>query len=165
MVGIEPDEASASAATGRMDKVLNTTVENALGSLVGQSFDTIVFNDVLEHLINPYKILSSYKSLLASNGQVIASIPNILHYHEFLNILFQKDWQYQEAGILDKTHLRFFTKKSILRMFEETGYQVDQIIGLSPTPSKKMALISVFSLGYFSEMRFPQFAVIASARK
>lgn len=165
VVGIEPDEASASAAAGRMDKVLNTTVEIALGSLTDQTFDTIVFNDVLEHLINPYQVLSSCKSLLTSNGQVIASIPNILHYHEFLNILFQKDWKYEEAGIMDKTHLRFFTKKSMIRMFEDNGYQVDKVVGLSPTPSKKMTLISIFSFGYFSEMRYPQFAIIASVRK
>lgn len=165
VTGIEPDVAAASTAAERMDRVFNTTIELALDKLAGNKFDTIVFNDVLEHLQNPDRILSNCKAFLNTGGCIVASIPNILHYQEFLNILFKKDWKYEEAGIMDKTHLRFFTKKSIIRMFDEAGYAVDKIVGLSPTPSKKMTLLSIFSFGYFSEMRYPQFAVVASLKK
>jgi 2-polyprenyl-3-methyl-5-hydroxy-6-metoxy-1,4-benzoquinol methylase len=162
--GIEPVEEPALEAEKVLDKVVLGLFDEALPQ-INRTFDVVCFNDVLEHMPNPWDALKKTKNLLNENGVVIASLPNILHYQEFLDILFKKDWKYEEAGIMDKTHLRFFTKRSIVRMFEECGYSVLEIKGLDPTPSKKMSLISLFTFGYFSEMRYPQFAVKAQPAK
>jgi 2-polyprenyl-3-methyl-5-hydroxy-6-metoxy-1,4-benzoquinol methylase len=158
--GIEPVREPALEAQKVLDKVVIGLFDEALPQITGK-FDAVCFNDVLEHMPDPWDALHKTKNLLNQNGVVIASMPNILHYQEFLDILFKKDWKYKEAGIMDKTHLRFFTKKSIVRMFEDCGYSILEIKGLDPTPSKKMTLISFLTFGYLSEMRYPQFAIKA----
>lgn len=158
--GIEPVSAAAVNAAKILDKVFTGIFEDVVPQ-IDRKFDLICFNDVLEHMADPYSALKTCHSLLNPNGIISASIPNILHYHEFLNILKNKDFEYADAGIMDKTHLRFFTRKSMIRMFEEAGYEVITIKGLDPTPSKKMTLISLLSFGYLSEMRYPQFLIQA----
>lgn len=159
--GVEPVSSAAQEAAKLIDKTFVGLYDTQMISDIQRQFDAICFNDVLEHMPDPYTILQASKQLLKPDGVIIASLPNILHYHEFSNILFKKDFRYAEAGIMDKTHLRFFTRKSIIRMFEEAGLRIEKVVGLDPTPSKKMSLISLLSFGYFSEMRYPQFAVIA----
>lgn len=161
--GIEPVAEAAAAATKVLDKVFTGFFEAAVPQ-IDRKFDLICFNDVLEHMADPWSCLNTTKALLNEGGMVIASMPNILHYHEFFEILFQKDWKYTEAGIMDKTHLRFFTRKSMIRMFNECHYKVVSVTGLDPTPSKKMSLLSLLSFGYFDEMRYPQFAVQATLK-
>ncbi|BDA72847.1 hypothetical protein CAL7716_070130 [Calothrix sp. PCC 7716] len=91
-----------------------------------QKFDVAVFGDVLEHLRNPWKVLEDTKSILQSGGYVVASIPNIAHGAIRLALL-QGKFEYTQFGILDNTHLRFFTKKTIQELFETTGYLVKGI--------------------------------------
>jgi hypothetical protein len=113
---------------------------------------------------DPYSALKATHRLLAKDGLVIASMPNILHYQEFLEILTKRDFRYTDAGIMDRTHMRWFTKKSMQRMFEEADFEVKDVIGLDPTPSKKMTMISLLSFGYLNEMRYPQFAIKAVSK-
>ncbi|MGR6546014.1 methyltransferase domain-containing protein [Paenibacillus tundrae] len=84
-------------------------------------YDYILFADVLEHLKHPKVILEKCKDLLNINGQVIASIPNMAHSSIVFNLL-KGDYNYQNIGLLDNTHLKFYTKKSIVQLFEESGY-------------------------------------------
>lgn len=86
-------------------------------------FDYIIFGDVLEHLQNPWQVLEKMKCYLKADGYFLASIPNIAHYSILYDLLNGK-WQYQEAGILDKTHLRFFTWQTIIDMFQGAGYKI-----------------------------------------
>jgi 2-polyprenyl-3-methyl-5-hydroxy-6-metoxy-1,4-benzoquinol methylase len=162
--GIEPAQGPALEAKKILDHVVVGLFDEAYPQ-VNRTFDVVCFNDVLEHMPDPWDALQKTKKLIREGGIVMASMPNILHYQEFMDILIRKDWKYAEAGIMDKTHLRFFTKKSMIRMFEESGYSVLQIQGLDPTPSKKMSLISLLSFGYLSEMRYPQFVVKAEPKR
>ena len=157
--GVEPMEAPAFAASKKLDKVFNAFFNDALS--IDRQFDAITFNDVLEHMPDPWSVLKKCRSLLSDNGSIVASIPNILYFHDFIGMLLSKDWKYEEAGIFDKTHLRFFTKKSIIRLFEESGYQVTSIEGIRPTDSKKFTLFNLATLGYWKEAQFLQFAVTA----
>lgn len=91
-----------------------------------QKFDVAVFGDVLEHLRNPWKVLEDTKHILKPGGYVVASIPNIAHGAIRLALL-QGKFEYTQFGILDNTHLRFFTKKTIEDLFETTGYSVKAI--------------------------------------
>jgi 2-polyprenyl-3-methyl-5-hydroxy-6-metoxy-1,4-benzoquinol methylase len=87
-------------------------------------FDVAVFGDVLEHLRNPWKVLEKTQQLLKSEGYVVASIPNIAHGAIRL-ALWQGKFEYTELGILDSTHLRFFTRKTVEELFESSGYFID----------------------------------------
>jgi hypothetical protein len=92
-----------------------------------EPFDCIVFNDVLEHMIDPWSVLATTRSLLSARGVVVASIPNIRHVSVLLPLLVRGRWSYMEWGVLDRTHLRFFTRRSMISMFEGAGYRVTHI--------------------------------------
>ncbi|MEM7716783.1 MAG: class I SAM-dependent methyltransferase, partial [Cyanobacteria bacterium P01_A01_bin.68] len=91
-----------------------------------EKYDVAVFGDILEHLRNPWKILEATRNLLQPQGYVIASIPNIAHGAIRLALL-QGKFEYKPLGILDNTHLRFFTRKTVEQLFEDSGYFIDKI--------------------------------------
>ncbi len=93
---------------------------------VDHTFDFIIFSDVLEHLYFPKKPLSESLRLLKENGRILASIPNIAHGSIILQLLNGR-FEYQSQGLLDNTHIRFFTKSSIYSLFQETGYKIDHL--------------------------------------
>lgn len=124
--GIELDENSAKIAKTFADvRVVN--IEDAdLGYKEG-FFDYIIFADVLEHLYNPLRSLKKIKKYLKKDGYIIASIPNVLNYTVILDLL-RGNWTYSDAGILDRTHLRFFTLKEVVKLFGEAEYINENIL-------------------------------------
>lgn len=92
-------------------------------------FDYILFGDVLEHLKNPGQTLRRLKPFLKKNGRIIASIPNVMHMSVIVG-LWKGTAAYQKSGILDETHLRFFTFKTALELFEKTGFQIEKTEGI-----------------------------------
>jgi 2-polyprenyl-3-methyl-5-hydroxy-6-metoxy-1,4-benzoquinol methylase len=159
--GIEPDSNAAAIASTRLDRVINGVFSADVPELSGQTFDAICFNDVLEHLANPEKALLECKTLLAENGAVIASLPNILFFYQISKILIEQDWKYEDAGIMDNTHLRFFTKKSIVRMFESAGYNVNKIEGINASYGFKFKVANFLTAGWLTDWKYVQFAVQA----
>lgn len=160
--GIEPSKVAAKLAAPKLDKVINGLFSQDLPELAGQKFDVIFFNDVLEHLVNPDEILTQCHSLLNKNGYIIASIPNIRWYPVILSLLRYKDFEYQNSGVMDKTHMRFFTAKSMVRMFEDAGYKVLKIEGINKDKFFKVFNIINFLLFNTQEdMKYPQFVVVA----
>jgi len=123
VVGVEynPD-AAAIAARWAPIHVLDIEQPGAFQDC-GSGFDVIVFGDVLEHLHDPQGTLECVKGLLSPSGVVLVSVPNIAHYSVRLSLL-QGKFDYTENGLLDRTHLRFFTMRSALRMFQQAGYYV-----------------------------------------
>lgn len=126
--GVEPDAAAIQAADV-LDRVFHQPFDSSI-DFGGKKFDLIVFNDVLEHLIDPWQTLSHAKSLLSQGGRILASIPNVQCYTVVKKLVFNGTFQYESSGILDKTHLRFFTKKSIRDLFEQCGLDVELIEGM-----------------------------------
>jgi 2-polyprenyl-3-methyl-5-hydroxy-6-metoxy-1,4-benzoquinol methylase len=124
--GIESNELSYRIALQKLDVVYKTDLnkEETPFNNITEKYDLLLFLDVLEHLINPYKVLEQSKNLLKDNGKVIISLPNARHYTLLFPLLFKNEWEYQEQGVLDKTHLRFFTYKSALRLIDKAGYKV-----------------------------------------
>ena len=163
--GVEPDYDSFLVAGKKLDKVYHGSFEDVYNNLPLSAFDVIIFNDVLEHMVDPWKILEMSKKLLNQEGVIVASIPNFLYFHEFLNFILNKNFDYQKAGIFDKTHLRFFTKKSIVEMFKGLDYQLLSLEGIHPTDSKKFKLFNLLTLGYYHEMKFLQYGVQAKPLK
>ncbi len=92
-----------------------------------EQFDCILYPDILEHLKDPWGVIRSHLNLLAPNGVMIASIPNIRHIYILKDLILKGTWTYQDMGILDRTHLRFFTKKEMIRLFEQANLRVIQI--------------------------------------
>ncbi len=122
--GIELVESAGRKAEQVLDKVIISPVEKAIDQLPNNYFDTIIFADVLEHLIEPQEVLSKILSKLKEGGEIIASIPNIRHW-SIIKMLLEGNWQYAQYGLLDRTHLRFFTKNSINELFASAGFSAE----------------------------------------
>lgn len=163
--GIEYMESEAKVAATVLDKVFSGPCENALDKLPDHYFDAIYFNDVLEHLVDPYAVLDIMKTKLSPNGVVISSIPNVRFFKTFLKVIFQKDWKYEDYGIMDKTHLRFFTNKSIVRMYEELGYEIIKHEPINKSKSLKPIIINIFMLFSQMDIRVLQYATVAKVKK
>jgi len=89
-------------------------------------YDVIILGDILEHLEYPDKILSKLKENLNKDGYVVISLPNIVNIYPRLKILFGH-FDYEETGIFDKTHLKFFTRKSLKELVSNTGYKIERL--------------------------------------
>ncbi|MBP5318527.1 MAG: class I SAM-dependent methyltransferase [Paludibacteraceae bacterium] len=131
-----------------------------LGELPDGYFDCIVFNDVLEHLAWPGKLLRKIRGKLGAGGCIVASIPNIRYIGVLVTgLLWHKDFCYTpEGGVLDDTHLRFFTRRSMRRLIEQSGYEVCSCQGIRPCKSWKEKLFIALSLGVLSDARYKCFA-------
>lgn len=163
--GIEINSIEAKEAQKKYHTVIVADVKTGIPQIPEKYFDAIYCNDVLEHLIDPYSTLQELQQKLNPKGVVISSIPNVRYFNNFINFLFKKEWRYEDSGILDRTHLRFFTKKSILRMFEEANYEILQIQGINGyDKSWKFKIINILTFGLISDTRYLQFAVIAKPK-
>ena len=107
-------------------------------------FDYVLAGDVLEHLKNPWEMVAKLRKLLRPEGRLIASLPNVMFFGNVFNLL-SGEWKYEDSGILDRTHLRFFTKKSIERMLLEAGLAVENIqaLGLTMSESDKKYVLEI----------------------
>jgi 2-polyprenyl-3-methyl-5-hydroxy-6-metoxy-1,4-benzoquinol methylase len=162
--GIELMEEEAKVAVDVLDKVFVGNCEKHIDGLPEGYFDVIYMNDVLEHLVDPYSVLETLKSKLAPNGIVISSIPNVRFFRTFSKVLFSKDWKYDEYGVMDKTHLRFFTGKSIRRMYEELGYSISTHEGINVTKSIRPILFNILFLFTQMDVRYVQYATVAKVK-
>lgn len=124
--GIEPVSTAATEARKRLDHVTEGQVEFALEGLEDGYFDCIVLADVLEHMVHPWSVLGQLKGKLVPGGKVIASIPNVRHW-SVLSSLIEGSWRYEREGLLDRTHLRFFTRQSIAELFAGAGLKVERV--------------------------------------
>ena len=124
--GIESDAANAERARRFCETVVVGDIENASdrAQLPGP-FDFVVFGDVLEHLRDPWTTLAQTRALLADDGRVIASIPNIAHWSARREIALGR-FPYAESGLFDRTHLRFFTLASARALAATAGYDVER---------------------------------------
>jgi 2-polyprenyl-3-methyl-5-hydroxy-6-metoxy-1,4-benzoquinol methylase len=159
--GIELMPDAAKEAQKVLDKVFCGPCEGFLETLPNDYFDAIYFNDVLEHLVNPYSVLKIIKEKLSENGVVISSIPNLRYYRIFKEIYFKESFEYKEDGVLDKTHLRFFTKKSIQKMYEDLGYEVMSHVGINGEKSMKPYIYNIPRFFKGMDMKHLQFATVA----
>jgi 2-polyprenyl-3-methyl-5-hydroxy-6-metoxy-1,4-benzoquinol methylase len=159
--GIEYMEPHGEDARKKLDKVFIGKCEDFIEDLPDGYFDVVYFNDVLEHLVDPYWVIEIIKTKLSKNGKIISSLPNVRFYKTFMRVLINKDWKYEDYGIMDRTHLRFFTKKSIRRMYEDLGFEVISHKGINESKSIKPYLFYVLTLFTQLDMRFVQFATVA----
>ena len=160
--GIEPNENAATKAKDVLDNVINNYFDAYIDIPKNQKFDCIFFNDVLEHLPEPESALRLAADFLTTNGVIVASIPNIRYYPCLLSILRYKDFKYVDTGVMDRTHLRFFTEKSMTRLFNESGYQIKVIEGINKNKFKYLSILNFLLFNKLNDMHFPQFAIVAT---
>ncbi|MEE7441366.1 class I SAM-dependent methyltransferase [Methylobacterium oryzae] len=127
VVGVEPHPERAEQARTEGLNVITGVYDQTFAQR-NEKFDYILFADVLEHLVDPAEMLREVKNSLAPDGRVLASIPNVAHWTVRAQLLFG-NFNYKPTGIMDATHLRWFTRRSVRRLFEAAGYEVEDIRG------------------------------------
>lgn len=172
--GIEPSP-SAEIARARLNYVFELTYDAAERDLPCSYFDLIVCNDVIEHMPDHDSFFARIGKHLAPNGVIMGSIPNVRFYSNLFGLLFEKDWQYRDAGILDRTHTRFFTEKSLKACLSRHGFVLNRFKGLTANISMggssrdrmyfwlSRALVHG-TFGSFSDIQYLQFGFQASFR-
>jgi 2-polyprenyl-3-methyl-5-hydroxy-6-metoxy-1,4-benzoquinol methylase len=123
--GVEISSEAAARAREILDDVYCGSVESPVPSSWPRP-DCVIFADVLEHLPDPWSVLRRYRAILGTGGKVVVSVPNIGHRSVVEGLLHGR-FEYVDAGILDRTHLRFFTRASAIDLLESTGFKVEQI--------------------------------------
>lgn len=162
--GVEPDADAAAVARERLDHVIADYFQ-AGNPIPDCYFDLITFNDSLEHMPDPGVALELCKSKLKPGGRIHCCVPNMRQIDNLEHLIFDRDWRYEEKGVRDRTHLRFFTEKSIVRLFRETGFRVVEAFGINETwwdpekPLRRM-LFRLFPK-FTGDMRHIQIVVIA----
>ena len=125
LYGVELNE-DAAAIAAPFAQILRMNVEKLDPADIPERFDYIIMGDVIEHLLNPWTAIRNMRELLVPGGSIIASIPNVAHISNLYNMLCGR-WTYEDCGLLDRTHFRFFTKSEIVKMFEEADLVIDDI--------------------------------------
>lgn len=165
--GVEPQADAAAIATPRLHRVLIGTYDAVRDALPCGYFDAVVCNDVIEHMQNHDMFLRQVRAHLAQGGVLIGSVPNMRHYRALFELLVLRDWHYRESGVLDRTHVRWFTARSLRRCLRDCGYEVERLDGLNggirfalsrqhlPQALFAWALI-LLSCGVWRDIRFMQ---------
>lgn len=125
VIGIEINPRAAEHARQYLDHVICAAIDDIdlARAVPGEKVSTVLLLDVLEHLYDPWRALARIRGWLAPGTRVLASVPNIRNL-AVLDELAAGRFQYAENGVLDVTHVRFFTRGELQRMFEETGFRV-----------------------------------------
>lgn len=130
VIGMEMSRDAAEAAAFRLDEVIVGDAEWLERDFAEADFDAIVCGDVLEHFCDPSAFLRRARGWLAPGGVLIASIPNARHFSVIAPLL-DGNWSYEPAGIMDATHMRFYTRRDIIELFHGSGFRLQRI---SPIP-------------------------------
>lgn len=150
VVGIEVKQERAERAKTHCDAILVGDVEKVPKSSFPEgSFDVIVYGDVLEHIRRPDLVLQEQQGWLSRNGYIVVSLPNVAFLPIRLQLLFGH-FDYEQFGILDQTHLRFFTLKSARTLLEEAKYRIitTEYTGKLPLYSPFLLFPSLFASGF-----------------
>ena len=126
--GVEPvQELYEDAKNYGYTKLFKNTAEEFLNlpEMSGQEFDVIFLGDVLEHMTDPLQVLIGLKKFLKPTGRFVISLPNVAHYSTRWELLAGR-WDYKNGGIMDRTHMRFFTLKSMKELIEQAGLHLEK---------------------------------------
>lgn len=174
--GVEPHQPSAEIAKERMDIVLATMFNDAKSKLPFRHFDLVICNDVIEHMTDHDSFLAEIADYMSDDALLVGSLPNVRYHDNLFNLLVKRDWEYQDWGILDRTHFRFFTFGSARRALERAGFDVILMRGLNAFPISGTSLgsiarrvfaygIRLLSLGHAADTKYLQIGFLARPRR
>jgi len=128
--GVEPSGAAGLART-RLDRVSQGLWHEVQDEIPPAWFDLAVCNDVIEHMSDPEGFLASLRTKLVPGGVIVGSVPNVRYLPHLMEVLAAHDWRYRDEGILDRTHLRFFTQRSLARLLQAEGDRIEVLTGVN----------------------------------
>lgn len=163
VTGIEIFPEYAAEASKCLDEVICGDIEKLDLSTYSELFDHVIFSDSLEHLFNSESALMKAKAMLATNGALLLSIPNVRNFRVTFPLVIFGRFEYQEEGLLDRTHLRFFTRSSITNLLRECGFEVESVKFDLPINSK-VGILNLLTLGFFKETLTSHFFIKACKR-
>lgn len=159
--GVEPVKEIADVAAQHLHKVLTGTFDDVAAQLPDDYFDLVICNDVIEHIADTTAFFAGVRKKMKKDARLVGSIPNVREFYNLTDLLFKKDWEYRDYGILDRTHMKFFTEKSLRRTFEENNFTVEEFYGINKIPMKPNTVkqIAAISLTYLlgRDSLYPQF--------
>jgi len=159
--GIELTESVALEAKPYLNTMWIGDAEEIITTLEDERYDAILCLDVLEHLVDPWKFVAQLSRVLKTGGVIIASIPNLRTFKVIANLTFFGRFTYADQGIMDRTHLRFFTKKSALHLLETKTLTVDNWNHSPFAPWSKSAIVNALSVGLVRDFLTEQYLVRA----
>jgi 2-polyprenyl-3-methyl-5-hydroxy-6-metoxy-1,4-benzoquinol methylase len=173
LAGIEIDPGAAEKARPHYDQVIVGSIEDpAVWNQLRRSVDAMIFGDVLEHTADPITVLGMARPKLADDGMIVVSIPNIGHFKVRLRLLLGK-FDYEDWGIMDRTHLRFFTLKTAQEMLRQAGFAVihregvhgyplpEELKGASRLWARSKRRLQAWLTGLRPTLFAPQFILVA----
>jgi len=150
-IGIDSNKDAAEIARTRLDKVIVSDIDKVPLDTFGLEkgcFDLIICADILEHLYDPWKIINDLRGYLTADGKILASIPNVQYIEHIVSVL-DGNWKYEDHGLMDATHIRFFTLNEIIKMFNGTGYNITHCSGISNPKMNSDTWPNDFDFGKF----------------
>ncbi len=159
--GVELVEEAARKARQLLDSVLIGDIQTMTLPFAPESFDCVVFADVLEHLVDPGAVLRKVRPLVRPDGIIVCSIPNMRHYTVLVRLI-TRGWQYDEYGLFDRTHLRFYSLRTMKELLTANGWE---IVSITPriVASRKARLLNALAAGRLEE--FVSLGYILCARR
>ncbi len=153
-------EAIAIAERKGLDAVLVADIEKDDLPFENNYFDGIILADVLEHLYNPLDAIKKIRSYLRDEGVMLISIPNVKYYKLLQRLILHDEWKYAEQGILDNTHVRFFTRSEIIGLIKSAGMKAEKVQGVYIS-GKLFRLINGLLLNRLRSFAAYQFYILA----
>lgn len=166
-VGVELDPAAAAEAQPLFDKLYVSAVENAAFEevIAPGTLDAVFCLDVLEHLVDPWTVVQRVTPLLGPGGRLYVSVPNVRNWKFLARLFFLGDFRYRDSGILDRTHLRFFTRETAGQLATSGSLRlVDIVDARAYRPWEVRRLLNMLSFGLTREWIAKQWIVIAEKR-
>lgn len=165
LIGIELSNEAAKCAAPYYDRIHEGDVEKMELSY-SNYFDLVFCADILEHLRDPWTMLTRIKSMLKPDGLLLCSIPNIRYWRILRDLVFFGYWNYEKEGILDDTHLRFFTRKSFSNDLIQCGFEIKHCsISITASYDSKQNTLDKISFHLFSEFLGSQIRYVANNKK
>lgn len=158
VVGVEPVGGAADLAAKRLDEVYRAPVEQLPFAQLAGAFDLVLLGDVLEHLVDPWTMLGRLREVISPTGLVVATLPNVRNWRVVRDLALRGRWEYAEAGIMDRTHLRFFTRSGIRALFAQAGFSVEAV---DPVVPRRAAVVDAITVRLFREFLAQKFLVRA----
>ena len=162
--GVELMDAAAKIAKGRLDYLVSGNIETIINekkfqNLDKKKYDLILILDVIEHLYDPWGLLNFLRDWLSPDGVIVLSIPNAGNIY-VVNKLLRDKFLYDEGGLLDKTHIRFFTLKTIQHLAETKGYMIKDTYFKRGSVDLKSKLLNIFTFGLLKKIFVVQYIVM-----
>ena len=172
VVGVEAmgDPVAVARASGAYDEVVEGYFPDALAGRADR-FELIAFLDVLEHMLDPGEALDAAHDFLAPDGRILVSLPNVGYFPVVADLLRGR-WDYTETGVLDRTHLRFYTRATMVELLAEHGYAVTTCVGINdgiqvwqsdPLPPRRWLKLGLRHL--MGDRRYMQFVLVARSER